>query len=229
MWGATERPGLYVLSHTISIHAPRVGRDPEKRAVIIDHVDFNPRAPCGARPHEYVASRIPSPFQSTRPVWGATDTANIIGDIVRFQSTRPVWGATSVRGFAVCSTTFQSTRPVWGATPEDFDILPPVEISIHAPRVGRDFSLFCIEEREMNFNPRAPCGARRRLCCTHWSTMGFQSTRPVWGATDLFGLRTVKITISIHAPRVGRDYGEHPRWVVSRDFNPRAPCGARRV
>ena len=78
----------------------------------------------------------------------------------------------------------------------------------------------------------------------------FQSTRPVWGAT--FFIRSIQVlqTVSIHAPRVGRDgrYGKDflsklvsihaPR--VGRDhldrnsvgrcgrFNPRAPCGARR-
>ena len=59
-------------------------------------LDFNPRAPCGARhhPHNYTASC--QEFQSTRPVWGAT--AMMSNDVIvreEFQSTRPVWGATS--------------------------------------------------------------------------------------------------------------------------------------
>ena len=81
-----------------------------------------------------------------------------------------------------------------------------------------------------NFNPRAPCGARRR-------------------EVDSFG---AAVGISIHAPRAGRDTEKpsepfrtwkfqstrpvrgatvtvppfHPHC---RDFNPRAPCGARHV
>ena len=33
----------------------------------------------------------------------------------------------------------------------------------------------------------------------------FQSTRPVWGATNAKILEIIKAKISIHAPRVGRD------------------------
>ena len=57
----------------ISIHAPRVGRDD-----LFDFLGlrgfkhFNPRAPCGARPHLTIAKFACLIFQSTRPVWGAT-------------------------------------------------------------------------------------------------------------------------------------------------------------
>ena len=56
----------------------------------------------------------------------------------------------------------------------------------------------------------------------------FQSTRPVWGATQFERHRWRWTGISIHTPRVGRDKskdgGEHVAW----HFNPHAPCGARR-
>ena len=55
----------------------------------------------------------------------------------------------------------------------------------------------------------------------------FQSTRPVRGATA-FDREADRIeTISIHAPRAGRDprrFGLVSAW---GHFNPRAPCGAR--
>ena len=83
-------------------------------------------------------------FQSTRPVWGATDITSEIGTTYEFQSTRPVWGATPpVRilnsstvvsihaprvgrdpvpnGMLLRRSTFQSTRPVWGATSRHSD------------------------------------------------------------------------------------------------------------
>ena len=77
------------------------------------------------------------------------------------------------------------------------------------------------------FNPRAPCGARRiapLVCngrCGFQSTrpvwgatlsllnvfksLRFQSTRPVWGATQVVFYFFTSPVISIHAPRVGRD------------------------
>ena len=86
------------------------------------------------------------------------------------------------------------------------------------------------------FNPRAPCGARRTARRAILAVRGFQSTRPVWGATPAFAAAHVRqrhfnprapcgarlgpalslspsLLISIHAPRVGRDQGMNPvRW-----------------
>ena len=79
-------------------------------------------------------------------------------------------------------------------------------ISIHAPRMGRDYRTQWRKPWPRHFNPRAPYGARRDLMRTalsiifisiHAPRMGrdntaailaaqraqFQSTRPVWGAT----------------------------------------------
>ena len=56
-------------------------------------------------------------------------------------------------------------------------------ISIHAPRVGSDWTV------------PGPTRSRPR----------FQSTLPVWGATVPVGLVSVRGIISIHAPRVGSD------------------------
>ena len=56
----------------------------------------------------------------------------------------------------------------------------------------------------------------------------FQSTRPVWGATSCHRCRRVRCAVSIHAPRVGRDLPGNPVGQASACFNPRAPCGARR-
>ena len=102
-----------------------------------------------------------------------------------------------------------------------------VGISIHAPRVGRDDTRVGHKTNGNNFNPRAPCGARRYTpyCC--FTQNKFQSTRPVWGATVLTLGRTDDFVISIHAPRVGRDVLHRPELAGPSDFNPRAPCGAR--
>ena len=102
------------------------------------------------------------------------------------------------------------------------------DISIHAPRVGRDRD-WCraYEHRQrfqstrpvwgatrnsrrrtrihIYFNPRAPCGARPLIKLLYGSFLSFQSTRPVWGATTADRQKHLLIKISIHAPRVGRD------------------------
>ena len=125
---------------------------------------------------------------------------------------------------------FQSGHPVRGAT-----------------RPQRPRKALC-----PNFNPRAPCGARRDRRCgdharadisIHAPRVGrdvqilgrvvelraFQSTRPVWGATTAGACRLPCGSISIHAPRVGRDDLDYAKDDAAEDFNPRAPCGARPV
>ena len=147
-----------------------------------------------------------------------------------FQSTRPVRGATaSLAGLALILGRFQSTRPVRGATVHEEGLDGQDQISIHAPRAGRDkraqsqdsvsadfnprapcgarlLSMIGVNMVWRHFNPRAPCGARPPLTAAAKSRLAFQSTRPVRGATlrAIPGFRLIRI--SIHAPRAGRDY-----------------------
>ena len=127
-----------------------------------DNESFNPRAPCGARPQRMSEMQIRYLFQSTRPVWGAT-----------FPRCKhlPTWQ-------------FQSTRPVWGATELEVAAVDGGVVSIHAPRVGRDTSPRMSKTWRPCFNPRAPCGARPQRFWAKLRLSMFQSTRPVWGATE---------------------------------------------
>ncbi len=102
-------------------------------------------------------------------------------------------------------------------------------ISIHAPLVGRDrrcTGYACIHG---NFNPRAPRGARLLQRKMYLRLAKFQSTRPSWGATRKGWRIGKRNPISIHAPLVGRDKPSPHKRRTSRNFNPRAPRGARHV
>ena len=59
----------------------------------------------------------------------------------------------------------------------------------------------------LNFNPRAPYGARHTLCLD----------------------KVIVNLISIHAPHTGRDPMHETSTPFHTDFNPRAPYGARRI
>ena len=160
--GATKAKQQAEQAKVVSIHAPRAGRDRISTAAARRRRSFNPRAPCGARP----------------------GNANIVGALREFQSTRPVRGATQAYSRCLIDRIkFQSTRPVRGATCRDRGVALFSNVSIHAPRAGRD-----------------PERAKTRL-----RIYSFQSTRPVRGATEreeyIEGLQFV----SIHAPRAGRD------------------------
>ena len=53
----------------------------------------------------------------------------------------------------------------------------------------------------------------------------FQSTLPVWGGTKLCKLRIVKILISIHPPREGRDFSGYEFRGLQNSFQSTLPVG----
>ena len=231
----------------ISIHAPRVGRDRTMRKCGDTSRNFNPRAPCGARRSRSRSRLSLSKFQSTRPVWGAThrcragSQAHAISihaprvgrDVLytaqtltsaQFQSTRPVWDATRSASCTVCASSNFNPRAPCGTRPSerrngragaDISIHAPrvgrdyidreaaieICISIHAPRVGRDCILSIRKTLLSYFNPRAPCGTRRALVI----------------------LVDCALQISIHAPRVGRDLASSAGAIVPERFQSTRP------
>ena len=79
-------------------------------------------------------------------------------------------------------------------------------ISIHAPRVGSDACNGARRRQGVDFNPRSPCGERRRTKTPPRCEPYFNPRSPCGerraSALDGAGGHV----ISIHAPRVGSDY-----------------------
>ena len=124
---------------------------------------------------------------------------------------------------------FQSTLPVRGATTARHTVAQRFAISIHAPRAGSDANVYRDPIHHNNFNPRSPCGERLKAAVVAYFREKFQSTLPVRGATSpSFGSERGS-RISIHAPRAGSDHPFPPTPAMERHFNPRSPCGERRV
>ena len=146
-------------------------------------MNFNPRAPCGARPHWMTFVAAAALFQSTRPMRGAT---------------------------YCCLPSPQDRHVSIHAPHAGRDIQYDADkvsgnVSIHAPHAGRDRHALYMSRVFVRFNPRAPCGARRNKTLKRCRELGFQSTRPVWGATAAGHPQYPHQRVSIHAPRVGRD------------------------
>ena len=168
-------------------------------------------------------------FQSTRPMRGATRVDLLYFSPYQFQSTRPMRGATPRQTAQLrwanrisihaphagrdndqqhvppMGQKFQSTRPMRGATPGHSELKGAKEISIHAPHAGRD----AISPRNTpvngNFNPRAPCGARRGPAPVAHCHRHFNPRAPCGARPLLITSRTAQQGISIHAPHAGRD------------------------
>ena len=172
------RPGLHLQSGA-SVVLGGVGEPPGSRCT-----DFNPRAPCGARPgrqgphrqglhisihaprvgRDRAARRLAKAvilnFNPRAPCGARPLPVHRADRLVQFQSTRPVWGATFQIGSILVPRAFQSTRPVWGATCAEAAALRVVgDFNPRAPCGARLLSP-SITIFLPDFNPRAPCGAR---------------------------------------------------------------------
>ena len=132
-----QRAGMSI----ISIHAPRVGSDPRAdRSIFYQHLHFNPRSPCGERPHRQPVKvsahgiSIHAPRVGSDWGWKCRSTSSS-----EFQSTLPVWGATRCKDPHTDKTNYFNPRSPCGerrmATDEYYRA---AQISIHAPRVGSD-------------------------------------------------------------------------------------------
>ena len=206
VWGATSPEAALPVVQTVSIHAPRVGRDWSSRTTPLKKSSFNPRAPCGARPAEVSDTCANDEFQSTRPVWGATHLHGCRHRRPDVSIHAPRVGRDPMRLSIRFRMACFNPRAPCGARLSRMPMLPAVRpVSIHAPRVGRDRDMRAWASRSCSFNPRAPCGAR------HGCAPRAQRA----------------LSVSIHAPRVGRDSARFPSLGFLSGFNPRAPCGAR--
>ena len=145
----------------VSIHAPRAGRDSPSTAMRATAMRFNPRAPCGARPYGRQPILETACFNPRAPCGARQRRVTVRIHILTFQSTRPVRGATAIERVQNCAA----------------------DVSIHAPRAGRDRASRALPKPYPCFNPRAPCGARRINRKDGDMHIKFQSTRPVRGAT----------------------------------------------
>ena len=101
---------------------------------------------------------------------------------------------------------FQSTRPGRGATAGVAPGRAGKQVSIHAPRTGRDLTLVRNGVIIFAVSIHAPRTGRDQQ-------------------TNQKLIRDVKV--SIHAPRTGRDKSMSPLTTPTSGFNPRAPDGAR--
>ena len=124
---------------------------------------------------------------------------------------------------------FQSTRPVRGATEAMAAQEARLVVSIHAPRAGRDSASNSSASRSLAFQSTRPVRGATVLICIDVHLVLVSIHAPHAGRDNCCNCCCATGGVSIHAPRVGRDlWTARPRrWTSS--FNPRAPCGARRL
>ena len=192
----------------ISIHVPRVEDDRSERQSQMTKSRFQSTSPVWRTTYSYILYWYKKPISIHVP---RVEDDNLVFFCPHlrfvFQSTSPVWRTTLLAiYFANLSNRFQSTSPVWRTTYANQLLYLGHIISIHVPRVEDDFYnhfhsiriqsfqstspvwrttsiIIFIPFVFSHFNPRPPCGGRRRRCFIALSVSLFQSTSPVWRTT----------------------------------------------
>ena len=137
-WGETPPDRRAVVRRSISIHSPRMGRDPAFLQRARSTFDFNPLSPHGERLQMIKCAAHDLPFQSTLPAWGETGP----------------WAA------GVNAHRISIHSPRMGRDDDLQCLIGAAAISIHSPRMGRDGDQKTIEFRTWDFNPLSPHGER---------------------------------------------------------------------
>ena len=206
VWGATEWLGQKFLDDAISIHAPRVGCDPEPDQADSQRDDFNPRTPCGVRQDLLIDRCAGHQISIHAPRVGCDDL-----------SVPPEPEPMDFNPRTPCGVRLVDLRH--GITEGDFNPRTPCGVRLREPGNSGDHG---------HFNPRTPCGVRRRAphvppkenrISIHAPRVGCDAHRPA--------AQCQATKISIHAPRVGCDSSIQFLAGLVHDFNPRTPCGVR--
>ena len=151
---------------TISIHAPRAGSDPSPCPTQLQFSDISIHAPRAGSDPGGSSSIRSSPSISIHAPRAGSDRAFLRSrETASISIHAPRAGSDLLPKISsMVFLSFQSTLPVRGATPRKRGPRGAgAHISIHAPRAGSDGdrapALFLTTR---NFNPRSPCGERRR-------------------------------------------------------------------
>ena len=144
--------------------------------------------------------------------------------VIIFQSTLPVWGATLAIIYYLIITNISIHAPRVGSDTGKITNTNRINISIHAPRVGSDTTLYTLIYYKAISIHAPRVGSDAGVSPLKNVSIKFQSTLPVWGATNYLILaHTSHKVISIHAPRVGSDCIEGMRKWAESEISIHAP------
>ena len=190
----------------ISTHAPLAGRDSITTARKYHSINFNPRAPCGARLGRRRAIFASRNFNPRAPCGARRDMGRkLLRSVSYFNPRAPCGARRTTRRRKSGFSRFQPTRPLRGATVGSFPLRPKRYISTHAPLAGRDPIRCCARSSSSLFQPTRPLrGATLEALCQDCHNK-ISTHAPLAGRDEIRRLQSAFSRISTHAPLAGRD------------------------
>ena len=197
---------IAAIADKISIHVPLAGHDRQHRQRHHPCQNFNPRAPCGARLNDADAMQVNEEFQSTCPLRGTTPRKREVHCLLRISIHVPLAGHDQL----LVET-----------------LMPPITISIHVPLAGHDHYLAGVREVAVISIHVPLAGHDPQALLSVGATPKISIHVPLAGHDRRDLAISPPLEISIHVPLAGHDKIPRGGRSPPRDFNPRAPCGAR--
>ena len=184
----------------VSIHALLAECDQRKPPLLRRRLSFNPRTPCGVRRYDRLICRIDAGFQSTHSLRSATDSCLAASCFTFSFNPRTPCGVRPMDNGDIKETDqFQSTHSLRSATPRKYLFERGVSVSIHALLAECDRFRHSVPCPVCRFNPRTPCGVRRKDRRKRRKRLRFQSTHSLRSATNIFLFNELQYIVSIHA------------------------------
>ena len=185
VWGATHEitcinPNIKPFQSTL----PVWGATFRQAAQCLPWWDFNPRSPCGERPMVVPGIPMIIYFNPRSPCGERQEGAAIGAAGTDFNPRSPCGERLRLSDFPDLRLVISIHAPRVGSDRDNEKVAQAWAISIHAPRVGSDGIMLTLQKFTAYFNPRSPCGERLFVPVLKPWIMLFQSTLPVWGATD---------------------------------------------
>ena len=229
--GHDRLPKRGTLTGDISIHVPLAGHDFDGSDAAKLLILFQSTCPLRGTTPERAKKAAAKGFQSTCPLRGTTTCVQRSRSGECYFNPRAPCGARRCRRFGKESDGGHfNPRAPCGARPFQIgDSVHQMHISIRVPLAGHDLVPKQGDVAQKHFNPRAPCGARQPCSIIQRRSRLFQSACPLRGTTTK-NFSTIQDYLFQSACPLRGTTGSTLRFRTNspRDFNPRAPCGARR-
>ena len=213
----------------ISTHVPRTGHDAAKAEKQQAAAEFQPTCPVRGTTPGSRRPRADRGYFNPRAPYGARQLHVVHEDGVKSISTHvPRTGHDRRTGRTSTISQNFNPRAPYGARPHPHEgDRRERGISTHVPRTGHDRCAASSHPGRKNFNPRAPYGARLGGVYVQPVGSDISTHVPRTGHDKSIVYIITFDLISTHVPRTGHDFFILFLLSILKNFNPRAPYGAR--
>ena len=151
------------------------------------------------------------------------------GEVVAVSTHAPLAGSDDGDALPLVGVLVSTHAPLAGSDCSRATSWQSPRVSTHAPLAGSDKFPGRSDKLVKRFQPTLPLRGATKLGTISAISLPFQPTLPLRGATASAWSRPWFYSVSTHAPLAGSDSTTSSASLRWSSFNPRSPCGERRL